>query len=111
MGYLIRRLVERRLGLTSTRRDDGYSGSATLKRTADAAKEKAPRNQPRRLGYQPLADDQVCWIAESSQSLPRGRTKVQTSVASIGCSLPATRRLVPRSSVLSTSENRIATLA
>jgi EAL domain-containing protein (putative c-di-GMP-specific phosphodiesterase class I) len=29
----------------------------------------------------------VCWIAESSQLLPRGRTKVQTSVASVGCSL------------------------
>ena len=38
----------------------------------------------------------VCWIADNSQLAPRGRTKVHTSVASVGCSLPATRRSVPR---------------
>jgi hypothetical protein len=58
-----------------------------------------------------LVDDQVCWIADSSQPPPRGRKKVQTSVTSEGWSLPATSRPVPRSMVLSTSENRIATLA
>src|SRR6185369_11482508 len=56
-------------------------------------------------------DQLVCWIAESSQSAPRRRAKVHTSVASIGVSLPETRRPVVRSRVLSTSENRIATLA
>ncbi len=58
-----------------------------------------------------VADDQACWIAESSQLAPRGRTKVQTSVASVGASLPVTSRPVVRSRVLSTIENRIATLA
>src|ERR1700686_4772139 len=53
----------------------------------------------------------VCCSAESSQVAPRGRTKVQTSVISAGTSLPSTRRPLARSSVLSTSENRIATLA
>ena len=57
------------------------------------------------------AADQVCWIAESSQLVPRGRTKVHTSVASVGVSLPAMSLPVVRSVVLSTSENRIATLA
>src|SRR5438132_6579297 len=56
-------------------------------------------------------DQLVCWIAESSQSAPRRRAKVHTSVASIGVSLPETRRPVVRSRVLSTSEKRIATLA
>src|ERR1700761_9280926 len=59
-----------------------------------------------------VANDQfVCWIAESSQLAPRGRRKVHTSVASDGCSLPSTSRPVVRSTVLSTIENRIATLA
>ena len=56
-------------------------------------------------------DQLVCWIAESSQSAPRRRAKVHTSVTSTGVSLPATRRPVVRSVVLSTSENFIATLA
>src|SRR4029077_15957366 len=76
------------------------------------AKQKALRNQPQRLAHCLLADDQlVCWIAESSQFPPCRRAKVQTSVTSSGASLPATRRPVVRSNVLSTSENRIATVA
>src|ERR1700730_6558036 len=57
-----------------------------------------------------FADDQVCWIAESSQLAPRGRMKVHTSVTSSG-SPPETSRPVVRSKVLSTSAYRIATLA
>src|SRR5712672_1065463 len=57
-----------------------------------------------------FADDQVCWIAESSQLAPRGRAKVHTSVTSSG-SPPETSRPVVRSKVLSTSAYRIATLA
>src|ERR1700722_20098392 len=55
--------------------------------------------------------DQVCWIADNSQLAPRGRTKVQTSVASPGSSPPTTGWPVARSSILSTSEYRIATVA
>src|SRR4030081_3639057 len=75
--------------------------------------EKAPRNEPPRLFViiaMASRDDQVCWIAESSQLLPRGRRKVHTSVTSIGWSLPSTSRPVVRSRVLSTSEYPIATL-
>src|SRR6266404_6070332 len=76
------------------------------------SKMKRRRGVNRSASYRSYAaDDQVCWIAESSQSSPRRRTKVHTSVASVGCSLPPTRRPVVRSSVLSTSEKRIATLA
>jgi hypothetical protein len=73
--------------------------------------EKAPRSEPRRRYRQGVADNQVCWMAESSQLDPRGRTKVHTSVTSAGASLPATSLPLLRSRVLSTSENRIATLA
>jgi hypothetical protein len=72
---------------------------------------KSAAVQPRRFALKSSRSYEVCWIAESSQLAPRGRTKVQTSVASIGFSLPLTNRPVPRSRVLSTSENRIATLA
>src|ERR1700747_174134 len=64
---------------------------------------------PLYVGYP--ADDQVCWIAESSQLPPRGRRKVHTSVASEGCSLPSTIRPLARSTVLSIMQNRLATLA
>ena len=47
---------------------------------------------------------EVCWIADSSQLLPRGRKKVHTSVTSSGCVLPSTIRPVVRSSVVSTIE-------
>src|SRR4051795_12603175 len=67
-------------------------------------KAKAPRNNRGALHAHQFAGDQVCWIAESSQFAPRGRRNVQTSVASIGVSLPSTSCPVVRSSVLSTSE-------
>src|ERR1700676_272896 len=54
-------------------------------------------------------NQEVCWIPESSQLAPRGRTKVQTSVASGSPFL--TSRPVVRSRVLSMSEYRSATLA
>jgi hypothetical protein len=57
------------------------------------------------------ADQLVCWIADNIQLLPRRRTKVQTSVASTGCSLPETRRPELMSTYLSIIEKRIATLA
>jgi hypothetical protein len=56
-------------------------------------------------------DQLVCWIADNSQALPERRAKVQTSVTSLGCSLPATIAPVLRSTVLSVSEKRIATVA
>src|SRR5258708_5963720 len=45
-------------------------------RQARDGKTKTPRNQPRRRVSSLVSKrDQVCWIAESSQLLPRGRTK------------------------------------
>src|SRR5436309_3197027 len=75
------------------------------------AKEKGAAERTAAPSSSRCGDQLVCWIAESSQSAPRRRAKVHTSVASIGVSLPETRRPVVRSRVLSTSENRIATLA
>jgi hypothetical protein len=112
-------VTRRRAGTRQTARGTGSTVQREERRTASGTrghpcsrqKKKAPRNEPQRL-RRPCAGDQlVCWIAESSQSAPRRRAKVHTSVASIGVSLPATRRPVVRSMVLSTSENRIATLA
>src|SRR5260370_41248181 len=78
----------------------------------EGSNEKAPRNKPQRLSHRHrVADDQVSWIADSSQFAPRGRTKVHTSVTCVGCSPPSTSRPLARSSVLSTSDTRIATLA
>ena len=71
-----------------------------MKRVILGTKKKAPRNEPQRLPRHVVGDQLVCWIAESSQSAPRRRAKVQTSVASIGVSLPETRRPVVRSSGL-----------
>src|SRR5215212_4956170 len=56
------------------------------------------------LHHTRFAGDQVCWIAESSQLEPRGRTNVHTSVASVGVSLPSTTCPVVRSRLLSTNE-------
>src|SRR4051812_46487723 len=53
----------------------------------------------------------VCWIAETCQLPPRSRMNVQTSVTCIGCSEPSTSRPLARSSVVSTSEKRSATVA
>src|SRR5882757_1805520 len=96
----------------------GGAGDKPPRRSSFQLKRKSKRRRGMNrgalycLGWPWRAFDQlVCWIAESSQLEPRGRAKVQTSVASVGCSLPATRRPVPRSSVLSTSEKRNATLA
>ena len=55
--------------------------------------------------------DPGCVLYGLIELLPRRRTKVQTSVASCGCSLPPTGRPVLRSSIWSTSANRIATVA
>src|SRR5947209_19372939 len=60
-------------------------------------------------GYE--SDQLVCWIADNSQALPGRRANVQTSVTSPGCSLPATIAPVLRSTVLSVSAKRIATVA
>src|SRR4051795_10845104 len=88
--------------LRSTRRSTQYSLRRGLR--TSHAKQKAPRNNRGALHGLQFAGDQVCWIAESSQFAPRGRRNVQTSVASIGVSLPSTSCPVVRSSVLSTSE-------
>jgi hypothetical protein len=75
-----------------TRRMDHYSGLRRHDRAPQI--QKAPRHQPQRLLRHLCFDwrQLVCWIAESSQLLPRGRTKVQTSVTSTGRSLPSTTR-------------------
>src|SRR5437879_9014821 len=101
----IRRPLMSRLGLSSTRPGSYYSGGAAPKRKRGRGLNRGA------LCLHRFAGDQVCWIAERSQLAPRGRTKVHTPVASVGASLPATNRPVVRSMVLSTSENRIATLA
>lgn len=44
----------------------------------------------------------ACWIAESFQRPPTGRTNVQISVVSVGSSLPSTIAPVCRSRITST---------
>ncbi|MET4291958.1 hypothetical protein ABIB06_003420 [Bradyrhizobium sp. LB8.2] len=74
-------------------------------------KKKAPCKKHDALAFHVVCDQLVCWIADNSQPLPGRRAKVQTSVASPGCSLPATIAPVLRSSVLSVSAKRSATVA
>src|SRR5664279_4769685 len=99
--------------LISTRRRTHYSGALTAKSAAAApyTKKGAADRTAAPLYRHRFADLQVCWIADSSQLAPRGRRKVHTSVASLGCSLPSTSRPLARSTVLSIIEKRIATLA
>jgi hypothetical protein len=75
------------------------------------AKTKAPRNEPRRLVF--VLQQAISWSAGSP------KFPVSAALSREGphlghldrVSLPETTRPVVRSSVLSTSENRIATLA
>jgi hypothetical protein len=52
-------------------------------RNGDGAKQKR-RGKTAALASSWCGDQLVCWIAESSQFPPRWRTKVQTSVTSVG---------------------------
>src|SRR5262245_14701884 len=53
------------------------------RRKGDSAKQKR-RGKTAALASSWCGDQLVCWIAESSQFPPRWRTKVQTSVTSVG---------------------------
>ena len=64
--------------VTSTHGVSAYSG-------IDRRKRKGRRGtRDALLSVMSRGDQLVCWIAESIQLPPRGRTKVQTSVASTG---------------------------
>src|SRR5438552_2939248 len=94
----------------NTSRQPLFRCRKTRSKADHPAKEKGAAERTAAPSSSCRGDQLVCWIAESSQSAPRRRAKVHTSVASVGVSLPETRRPVVRSVVLSTSENRIATL-
>src|SRR5438874_6623712 len=82
-----------------------------MRRSETSQKKKAPCKKHDALVFYVVCDQLVCWIADNSQAAPGRRAKVQTSVASPGCSLPATTAPVLRSSVLSVSAKRSATVA
>ena len=65
------------------------------------------------IGQRPaptISNNQACWIADSSQSPPRARMKVHSSVTSLGLP-PSTVRPLARSTMLSVSAKRMATVA
>jgi hypothetical protein len=68
-----------RSGLTSTRHGKHYSVCRdTVVKRAETRRNKKGAAESAAPSSLSFAGDQVCWIAESSQLLPRGRTKVHT---------------------------------